>query len=137
MHSVVLKTTLRKHMMTSCGEAQLGDQFPLIINKCLVTLYALKSVCIFSIMFSIHFLRCWQGEFVEQSRTSLVGDHFLYSHDLNVWFRGSSQEKLHVGHCKGSISWQLYLAKHSNIKKNLNFFFFFWQNLLLSYMLFP
>ena len=27
-----------------------------------------------------------QGEFVEQSRASLVGDYFLYSHDLNVWF---------------------------------------------------
>ena len=23
-----------------------------------------------------------------QSRASLVGDHFLYSHDLNVCFRG-------------------------------------------------
>ena len=39
-------------------------------------------------MISIHFLRCWQGEFVEQSRVPLVGDHFLYSRDLNVWFRG-------------------------------------------------
>ena len=29
----------------------------------------------------------WQGEFVKQSRASLVGDHFLYSRDLNVWFR--------------------------------------------------
>ena len=46
------------------------------------------SVCIFSILFSIHFLRCWQGEFVEQSRAFLVGDLFLYSHDVNVWYRG-------------------------------------------------
>ena len=46
----------------------------------------LSSVCIFSILFSILFLRCWQGEFVQQS---LVGDHFLYSCDLDVWFRGA------------------------------------------------
>ena len=26
--------------------------------------YTMTSVCIFSILFSIHFLRCWQGEFV-------------------------------------------------------------------------
>ena len=47
-----------------------------------------KSDCIFSILFTIHFQRCWQGEFVEQSRVSLVGDHFLCSHDLDAWFRG-------------------------------------------------
>ena len=44
-----------------------------IYSRCLVrwsnswtilTLYTLTSVCIFSILFSIHFLRCWQGEFV-------------------------------------------------------------------------
>ena len=29
-----------------------------------LTLYALTSVCIFSTLFFIHFLRCWQGEFV-------------------------------------------------------------------------
>ena len=51
------------------------------------TLYILTSVCTFSIQFSIHFLSCWQGEFVQQSRVSFAGDHFLYSHDLNVWFR--------------------------------------------------
>ena len=51
-----------------------------------LTLYTLTSVYIFSILFSIHFLWCWQGEFVKQSRASLVGDHFFYSHDLNVCF---------------------------------------------------
>ena len=29
-----------------------------------LTLYTLRSVCIFSILFSAHFLRYWQGEFV-------------------------------------------------------------------------
>ena len=47
-----------------------------------LTLYTLTSVLIFSILISKHFLRSWLGEFVEQSRASLVGDHFLYSHDL-------------------------------------------------------
>ena len=53
-----------------------------------LTLYTLTSVCIFSILFPIHFLGCWQGELVDQSREYLVGDHFLYSHDLTVWCRG-------------------------------------------------
>ena len=39
-----------------------------------LTLYTLTSVCIFSILFSIHSLTHWQGEF-DQSRASLVGDH--------------------------------------------------------------
>ena len=29
-----------------------------------LTLYTLTSVCIFSMLFSIHFLMCWEGEFV-------------------------------------------------------------------------
>ena len=37
------------------------------------------SVCIFSILLSIHFLRCLQGEVVYQSRASLVWDHLLHS----------------------------------------------------------
>ena len=56
------------------------------------------SVSIFSILFSIHFSRYWQGEFVKQSRASLVGDHFLHSRDLNVCFKVDSKEKLHASH---------------------------------------
>ena len=52
------------------------------------TLHPNISVCIFSVLFSLHFQSCQQGKFVWQSRASLVGDLFLYSHDLNVWFRG-------------------------------------------------
>ena len=37
------------------------------------------SVCIFSILLSIHFLRCLQREVVYQSRASLVWDHLLHS----------------------------------------------------------
>ena len=47
----------------------------------------LTSVCIFSILFSTHSLRFTQGEFVKQSRSSKVGDHFLYSCVLSAWFR--------------------------------------------------
>ena len=54
----------------------------------LVNLYTLTSVCIFSILLFRHFVGFWQGEFVQQLRASLVGDQLLYSHDLNVWFRG-------------------------------------------------
>ena len=54
----------------------------------LLTLCILTSVCIFSILFSIHFLRCWQGEFVYQSKAYFIGNHFLYFHDLNMWLTG-------------------------------------------------
>ena len=53
-----------------------------------LTLYNPTSVGKFSILFSIYFLRHWQGEFVQPSWASLVGDHSLYSYDLSVWFRG-------------------------------------------------
>ena len=52
------------------------------------TLYPLKSEYIFSILLLTHYLKCWQGEFVYQSRALFLGDHFLYSRVLNVWFRG-------------------------------------------------
>ena len=42
-----------------------------------LTLYTPISECIFSTLFSIYFLMCWQGEFVEQSRGSSVD--VLYS----------------------------------------------------------
>ena len=46
-------------------------------SSCILTLYTLTSVCIFSILFSVCFLRCSQGEFGKQCRTSLVSDHFI------------------------------------------------------------
>ena len=49
-----------------------------------LTLYTLISVCIFSILSIIHFLKCRQREFVQQSRASFIGDHFPYSCDLYV-----------------------------------------------------
>ena len=54
----------------------------------LLALCSLSSVCLFSILLSRHIQGFLQWEFVQQSRDSLVGDHLLYSHDINVWFRG-------------------------------------------------
>ena len=48
------------------------------------TVYALTSLCIFSILFSIHFLQCCQRELFRRSRASLIGDRFLYSCDHNI-----------------------------------------------------
>ena len=53
-----------------------------------LTLYPLTSVSIISLLFTMHFPRCWQREFVKQSRASSVGDHLVYSHDPYVWFKG-------------------------------------------------
>ena len=53
-----------------------------------LTCYTFKYQYTVSKLYSIPFLRFWQREFVEQSRASSVGDHFIYSCDLNVWFRG-------------------------------------------------
>ena len=50
----------------------------------ILTLYTLTSVCIFSILPFTHFFNCRQGEFVYQSNAFFIGDHFLYSHNLNV-----------------------------------------------------
>ena len=68
----------------------------IILITWMLTLYTLSSLCIFSLrLFSIHFQRCPQGEFVQQSQASLVGDHFLHSHDFNVRFK---DEKLDASH---------------------------------------
>ena len=58
-----------------------------------LTLNTLSSVCIFSLLFSIHFLMCWQGEFVQQSRGSSFDYHFLHSHDLNALFRDAIERR--------------------------------------------
>ena len=48
------------------------------------TLLTIKSVCNFYTLFSIHFLWCQQGEF----KASSAVDHFHYSRDLDMLFRG-------------------------------------------------
>ena len=48
-----------------------------IVDLIALYVYILTSVCIFSILFSIHSLKCWLGEFVWQSKASLVDDYFF------------------------------------------------------------
>ena len=62
------------------------DQLCLSINP--LHINNSRHILIFSILFSIHFLRCCQREFVQQSRTSIIVDHFLFPCDLYVWFTG-------------------------------------------------
>ena len=50
-----------------------------------MTLYTPISVCIFSLQFSINFLRCSHNQGAKQSRASFIGDNFHYSHDLYTW----------------------------------------------------
>ena len=38
----------------------------------------------------IYFLWYWPEEFVSQLGAFLVGDHFLYSHDLSAWFSNNT-----------------------------------------------
>ena len=59
------------------------------------------SVCIFSILFSIHSLRCWQGEIVSQSRASLVGDHSFSLMTLMCDSRWECKETLDASHFWG------------------------------------
>ena len=58
----------------TCGLIDLvpSSWFSMVLPKLQpsLTLYTPTSVCIFSLLFFIHFLRCWQGEFVLQSRAS-------------------------------------------------------------------
>lgn len=53
----------------------------------------LISASIFSIPFSIHFLWYWHGEFLNTWKTSQVGDHFRYCHDLNEWFSSITETR--------------------------------------------
>ena len=54
------------------------------------TLCTLRWEYKFSILIFLHFLWSLSRELVKQSGTSWVCGHFLYSHDLNVWFRGEN-----------------------------------------------
>ena len=53
-----------------------------------LTLCNPTSVCIFSILFSIHLLRMLTRRICLRIKSFFFGDHFLYTCNLNVWFRG-------------------------------------------------
>ena len=89
------------------------------LNACAV--HPLASVCIFSILFSIHFVRCWQGEVLWQTRASLVCDPFLYCRYLNVRFRGDTVEIICESLLKGKGSTQyewLFLTQYKPFRIN-------------------
>ena len=69
----------------------------IVVTSELHAFLALKSVGMFSILFPIHLLKCWKGQFFFQhSRSSLVDDHIIYSCDLIGWFRGDIARQYQV-----------------------------------------
>ena len=107
-----------------------NDQRGIMISTCtkILAVCSLTSVHTLSILFSIHFLRCWKWEFVKQSRVSLVGDHFLNSCDPHEWFRGDIVRRNYSCRCllllglKGVI---LIAFFHAGSRQAFVFFFFF------------
>ena len=77
-------------------------------------IYALTSVYIFLILFFIHFLKCWQGEFVwTQKLLQLVIISFILMtliRDSGWWY---CKEKLNARHSKGS---EVYVCSHSTVR---------------------
>ena len=69
----------------------------------LLTLFIITSICVFFILFFIHSLRWWHGEFFYQSRASLVGDNLLYPRILvtSVIQKWSRAKNLDASHSKG------------------------------------
>ena len=71
---------VRPDLLTLSPECQPFDQwvFQIVGSVAFLTFNTLTSVCIFSILFSIHFPGCWQGELVKQWTASIVIDHVFY-----------------------------------------------------------
>ena len=64
LNILVLKQCCIKFTLDGCVTLSLLFYCCLFVWFLFSTLNTWKSVCIFSILFSMHFLRCWQGEFV-------------------------------------------------------------------------
>ena len=56
-------------------------------------LYTLTSVRLFSVVFAIHTWGAFKENMSYNQEVFLVGDHFLYSCGLIVWFRGEIVER--------------------------------------------
>ena len=72
--------TVRRITNEILGVKGLADQ----THVQMLTLYTLTSVYMFSMLFSIHIIRFWEGEFDKQSIASVVDDYFLSLYDFNV-----------------------------------------------------
>ena len=55
-----------------------------------LTLCSMRSVCLFSMLFFEHFSWYWQENLYIKQKLCFVGDHFLYSSDLNVLFSNNT-----------------------------------------------
>ena len=79
------------HAVLTVNQLNVKEKFTKLGTDCCAparkfTSICYVTICLFSLSFSIHFLRCWQTEFGWHS-TALNGDHILYSRDQNTWFR--------------------------------------------------
>ena len=59
-HKIPKGLETRQFKITTKSDSHLWP----VVKCCVFTLYTLTPVCIFSILFSTHFLTCWQGELV-------------------------------------------------------------------------
>ena len=91
-----------------------------------MTLYILTLECILPILFSIYLLRSWQGEFVQQSRASLVGDHFLYSHDLSNWFKDKIVRRNWIAVILRVKGWEIFSSTWWDV---FTFYCFLWMQM--------
>ena len=98
-NSTKSRRVVMNHLMTIQGSYN-PKMLTGTCDSILLTLYTPTSACIFSILFFIHFLGSWLGEFVCQSEGSFPGDYFRNSCDLNVQFRSDNYctEKSDVCH---------------------------------------
>ena len=81
--------------LTLMGRGQSSQRFTTLQKECdfyclSITVFwplnlHISMLILLSVLF--HFLWCWQG-ICSTVKTFSVGDHSLYSHDPNVWFRG-------------------------------------------------
>ena len=102
--------------------------------KVLLILYTQTLVCIFSILFSIHFLKCWQGEF---SIASFVGDHFLLiflvtllcNSGVLLYEEIRSQSLVGVNPLTPKISLVILLTVYHTIRVILAWRIWYWSNL--------
>ena len=85
----MIKLLSVKKKQHSCFKAQPKEKNWCHTNRWFPCTKALISTCLFSILFSIHFLRCWQGEFLKQSRATLVSmwSFLSFLWVFNVWFK--------------------------------------------------
>ena len=86
-------------LMLGCKGLNFTCTFLLLLD---FLFYTRRSVSLFSLLFSLHFLWYWQGECHWQTGPSAIGNHCLYSYDpyINICFKGHRycKEQLEASH---------------------------------------